>query len=165
MGAYALKYSVWESPVGCITLVASPYGLCRLWIGCRPEEVLKRYSPRPTYTPQDLSGFEAGLEGYFTGRLRELDFPLDLSAATPFQLRVWEVLRRIPYGQVRSYAWVAEAVGSPRAARAVGAANRANPLPIFIPCHRVVLSDGRLGGYSAGVAVKRFLLELEGYSA
>jgi len=90
--------------------------------------------------------------------------PPDAHATTPFQRAVWDALRRIPHGEVRTYGWVAKAIGRPRAARAVGAACRANPWPIIVPCHRVIAADGSLGGYSAGLKWKRVLLALEGAS-
>jgi methylated-DNA-[protein]-cysteine S-methyltransferase len=100
------------------------------------------------------------LEAYFAGRLRVFDLPLRLTG-TPFRLRVWEQLRQIPYGQVISYGELARRVGKPTAARAVGGANHHNPIPILIPCHRVVAADG-LGGYGGGAPLKRTLLALEG---
>jgi methylated-DNA-[protein]-cysteine S-methyltransferase len=100
------------------------------------------------------------LEAYFAGRLRVFDLPLRLEG-TPFRLRVWEQLRQIPYGQVISYGELARRVGKPTAARAVGGANHHNPIPIIIPCHRVVAADG-LGGYGGGTPLKRTLLALEG---
>lgn len=102
------------------------------------------------------------LERYFAGERIQFRVPLDLRAGTPFQRKVWRILRRIPYGQTRSYAWVARRIGCPRATRAVGAACGANPAPILVPCHRVVRSDGSLGGFSAGLKMKRALLRLEG---
>ena len=95
-------------------------------------------------------------------RRRELSFDLDLSRGTPFQRRVWRAILRIPYGRVRSYRWVAERVGGSQYARAVGHALGANPVPIIVPCHRVVTSDGSLGGFTGGLPVKRKLLQLEG---
>jgi len=103
---------------------------------------------------------EAQLAAYFAGELREFDLPLEL-AGTPFQLGVWDELRQIPYGTTVSYAELARAVGSPKAVRAVGAANGTNPIPIIIPCHRVVGSSGKLTGYRGGVDFKRKLLQLE----
>jgi len=87
--------------------------------------------------------------------------PLDLSAGTPFQRRVWHVLQRIPPGKVHTYGQIAHAIGKPGAARAVGGACRANPIPVFVPCHRVIGAGGRLGGFSAGLKWKRLLLALE----
>ena len=91
-----------------------------------------------------------------------MDLPLDLEDNTPFQMKVWQALRAIPYGRVRSYGWVARKIGKPRAARAVGSACGANPVPLLVPCHRVVAGDGSLGGFSGGLLNKRRLLKLEG---
>jgi len=102
------------------------------------------------------------LQAYAEGRRVKWSVPVDLSEGTEFQRAVWQVLREIPYGETRSYAWVARRVGRPRAARAVGAACGANPVPVLVPCHRVVASDGSLGGFSGGLAWKRKLLRLEG---
>ncbi len=101
------------------------------------------------------------LRNYFGGH--KVNFPdeLDLSQATPFQREVWEITRLIPYGETRSYTWVAEQMGRPRALRAVGQALGRNPLPIIIPCHRVLTIDGKLGGYSGGLEMKKYLLSLE----
>ena len=104
------------------------------------------------------------LRAYFAGELRRFRLPLDLQG-TPFQLRVWRELERIPYGETRSYRQIAEAVGAPRAVRAVGAANGANPIPIVVPCHRVIGAGGKLVGYGGGLPLKKRLLELEGARA
>jgi len=101
------------------------------------------------------------LLAYFAGNLRVFTVPLDMQG-TDFQLRVWNELLKIPYGETRSYAQIAEAVGRPKAVRAVGAANGSNPLAIIVPCHRVIGADGSLTGYAGGVARKRWLLEHEG---
>ena len=102
------------------------------------------------------------LERYFAGEpVEPTTLPVDLHGS-PFQLKVWQALRRIPCGQVRSYAFIAREVGSPRAMRAVGGANGRNPVAVVVPCHRVVEADMSLGGYSGGVAYKRYLLGLEG---
>jgi methylated-DNA-[protein]-cysteine S-methyltransferase len=98
---------------------------------------------------------------YFAGKRREFELTL-APVGTEFQLRVWNALRTIPYGAVRNYGDIARAVGQPGAARAVGQANGCNPLPIVIPCHRVIASDGTIGGYSGGLAIKHRLLALEG---
>jgi len=102
------------------------------------------------------------LRRYLAGRSRALDFPVDLSGGTPFQRKVWQTALRIPYGRVRSYRWIASKIGGTRYARAVGNALGANPVPLIVPCHRVVSQDASLGGFSCGVAVKRKLLDLEG---
>jgi methylated-DNA-[protein]-cysteine S-methyltransferase len=101
------------------------------------------------------------LRAYFDGNLRDFDLPLDMQG-TVFQKRVWDELQRIPYGETRSYMQVAVSVGSPQAVRAVGAANGANPVPIVVPCHRVIGSSGKLTGYGGGLPLKKRLLELEG---
>jgi O-6-methylguanine DNA methyltransferase len=99
---------------------------------------------------------------YLDGNVRSFDLPLDLNGHPPFRTKVWEVLRTIPYGRVRSYGWVAKKIGKPQAARAVGGACGANPVPLLVPCHRVVAGDGSLGGFSGGLQVKKRLLKLEG---
>jgi O-6-methylguanine DNA methyltransferase len=98
---------------------------------------------------------------YFAGQRREFELAL-APVGTEFQLKVWNALRAIPYGAIRNYADIARAIGQPGAARAVGQANGCNPLPIVIPCHRVIASDGTIGGYSGGLAIKHRLLALEG---
>jgi len=100
------------------------------------------------------------LRAYFQGELREFELPLDL-AGTEFQLRVWRELTRIPYGETRSYQEMARAIGAPKAVRAVGAANGANPIAIVVPCHRVIGAGGKLVGYGGGLPLKRRLLSLE----
>jgi O-6-methylguanine DNA methyltransferase len=101
------------------------------------------------------------LRAYFAGQLRRFDLPLDIQG-TEFQLRVWRELERIPYGETRSYLQIAAAIGAPRAVRAVGAANGANPIPIVVPCHRVIGASGKLVGYGGGLPLKKRLLALEG---
>ena len=101
------------------------------------------------------------LRAYFAGELRRFDLPLDMRG-TDFQLRVWRELERIPYGETRSYLQIAEAIGAALAVRAVGAANGANPLPIVVPCHRVIGASGKLVGYGGGLPLKKRLLQLEG---
>lgn len=101
------------------------------------------------------------LKAYLSGHRTTFPDKLDLSQATHFQHEVWEKTRLIPYGETRSYAWVAEQIKKPRAMRAVGQALGKNPIPIIVPCHRVVASDGKLGGFGGGVEMKRHLLSLE----
>jgi methylated-DNA-[protein]-cysteine S-methyltransferase len=101
------------------------------------------------------------LRAYFAGELRRFDLPLDMQG-TAFQLRVWRELERIPYGETRSYSQIAATIGAPRAVRAVGAANGANPIPIVVPCHRVIGAGGKLVGYGGGLPLKKRLLALEG---
>jgi len=105
---------------------------------------------------------QAQIIGYLTGTRRSFDLPLDLSRGTSFQRKVWRTLRRVSYGRLRSYRWVAVRVGGRQYARAVGNAVGANPMPIVIPCHRIVAHDASLGGFSGGLPTKRKLLTLEG---
>lgn len=104
---------------------------------------------------------EAELRRYFSGKLRSFSTPCDLGEMPSFSRRVLEIAAKIPYGEVRSYRWIAERMGRPKATRAVGNALAKNPIPILIPCHRVIRSDGSLGGYALGLGWKRRLLSLE----
>jgi methylated-DNA-[protein]-cysteine S-methyltransferase len=126
----------------------------------KPPEV--RSDPDAAYPP--IREATRQLAEYFAGARRAFDLPLDLRG-TPFQLRVWEALLRIPYGETRTYGQLAAQIGHPGAARAVGAANGANPVAIIVPCHRVVASGGGLGGYGGGLDRKEFLLGLESGSS
>jgi methylated-DNA-[protein]-cysteine S-methyltransferase len=119
-------------------------------------------SPRMAKEHPVVSQLIEVLDRYFNGETVKFSVPLDLDNGTPFQHKVWSALTRIPYGQTRSYAEVAEAVGTPQGARAVGSANKSNSIPILIPCHRVIKADRGLGGYDSGVHIKKRLLELEG---
>ena len=144
-----------SSPVGPWTVEGTVAGVTQVYM---PHEV----APRASSTPSEPVARAAGqLEEYFAGRRRTFDVTLDDTPSTPFQQQVWRVLRELPYGSVATYARVAELAGRPRAARAVGNANHANPWPVIVPCHRVVARNG-LGGYGGGEDVKRFLLRLEG---
>ena len=111
-------------------------------------------------TPLTCEAFRQ-LECYLTGELTAFSLPL-MPAGTPFMQRVWQELQRVPYGRTASYRDIATALGNPRAARAVGRANNRNPIPIFIPCHRIIGSSGKLVGYGGGLELKQRLLELEG---
>jgi methylated-DNA-[protein]-cysteine S-methyltransferase len=153
---------------GWIGLVGSENGVQRIYLpGLKKEELRKRIlADFPEC--QEGAGFlgqaKKELTEYFSGRRAYFDFPLDLSRATPFQKKAYTVMRTIPFGEVRTYRWLAQRIGNPKALRAVGGANAKNRWPIVIPCHRVVGSDGRLTGFSApgGLALKTTLLELEG---
>lgn len=133
--------------------------------GSGPRGISDTPDPDDSGNPDDadrcvLDRAARQFDEYFAGRRRVFDLPL-LTVGTPFQRAVWELLTEIPFGETRSYAWLAAQLGHPRAVRAVAAANRANALSIFIPCHRVVGSDGSLTGYAGGLAAKRLLLGLE----
>jgi methylated-DNA-[protein]-cysteine S-methyltransferase len=109
-----------------------------------------------------LKAARVAIESYLSGKARSFNLSLDLEGQPRFRQKVWEVLQSIPYGRVRSYGWVARKIGKPKAARAVGGACGANPVPLLVPCHRVIAGDGSLGGFSGGLGVKKRLLRLEG---
>ena len=136
-------------------LAASPAGIRT--VAFHPET---RPDTRPDPSHPVLREAVRQLRAYFAGGLRRFTLPLDLRG-TPFQLRVWHELQTIPFGEFRTYASVAQAIGAPRAVRAVGAANGANPVAIVVPCHRVIGSSGKLVGYGGGLPLKKRLLELE----
>lgn len=155
-----------ETPIGMLRLAASSRGLVKLglprstgtgfagWLdhACPGAEVVE--------SNPDLEQAQMQLTEYFAGTRREFKLNLDLRG-TEFQLRVWREVISIPFGEQRTYGEVARAVGGPRAFRAVGAANGANPLPLIVPCHRVVAANGKLGGYGGGLDTKRRLLAFE----
>ena len=155
-----------HSPVGTFHAALSSAGLCCLAFPGDPLDACERWvrrwirSARRSDDRVGLDWVSTQLTAYFEGQIREFSVPLDLRG-TPFQLQVWNSLRTIPYGETRSYAQVAMAISRPRAVRAVGAANGQNPIPILVPCHRVVGSNGALVGYGGGLDTKRFLLDLE----
>ena len=117
---------------------------------------------RAIWSPQLFDDLMERLKAYFTGHRITFPDKLDLSQGTHFQREVWEKTRLIPFGETRSYAWVAEQIKNPRALRAVGQALGKNPIPIIVPCHRVVASGGKLGGFGGGLEMKKQLLSLEG---
>ena len=144
-----------DTPAGRILLVEDQRGICGLQFLDGGEEPAQAEGQG-----RFLEETRGQLLAYFAGERRAFDLPLS-TRGTPFQEKVWRVLRDIPYGETRSYRQVAEAIGAPKAARAVGMANNRNPIPILIPCHRVVGKDGRLVGYAGGLERKRYLLDLE----
>lgn len=153
-------YSMFASPVGALTLVASDDALVAiLWENDAPGRVRL-----PALTEQRdhpvLAETARQLTGYFAGERRSFDLPLAFRG-TPFQQRVWAALLAIPFGETRSYADIARAIGAPTATRAVGAANGRNPISIVAPCHRVVGANGALTGFAGGLAAKRYLLTHE----
>ena len=154
----ALRYTIVESPVGPLRLAHGGDGLCALQFlgGRRPAEPLAG----AVRDDEALAGAVAEVEEYFAGARREFTARVALSG-TPFQRCVWEELRRIPYGETISYAELARRIGSPKAVRAVGLANGANPVAIIVPCHRVIGANGTLTGYGGGLPTKRYLLDLE----
>lgn len=141
--------------LACLAFPSESPSSCETWIRSREP------GARVIHDHPVLDALSAQLTAYFDGSLHQFSIPLDLRG-TPFQLEVWQALREIPYGEVCSYAGVATTIGRPRAVRAVGMANHANPVPIVVPCHRVIGSNRSLTGYGGGLDLKERLLRLEG---
>jgi len=161
-----VAYATSASPLGELVLAATARGLVRLSYDTQPlEEVLvelaRQLSPRVLEAPSRLDDVRRQLDEYFVGRRHHFDLPVDLALARGFSRRVLETARRIPYGSVVTYREMAMETGSPKAVRAAGNALAGNPIPIVIPCHRVIRSDGSLSGYVGGVDRKQLLLRLE----
>ena len=150
-----MEFLVFDTPLGQMALAEESGALTRLFL---PGEGIPRLVSRETPL---LSKGRDEILAYLRGERRSFDLPLD-PMGTPLQQAVWAELRRIPYGETRSNAQVAAGIGKPKAVRAVGQANHRNPLPIFIPCHRVIGASGKLTGYGGGLDLKEKLLELEG---
>lgn len=154
-------YADMPSPVGQLRLVASDVGMVAiLWEKDDPKRVPLGHLAEDRDHPL-IAETRSQLSAYFAGERQSFDLPLDFRG-TNFQQSVWRALVAIPFGQTRSYAEIAQAVGRPRAVRAVGAANGRNPLSIIAPCHRVIGSNGTLTGFAGGLEAKHFLLRLEG---
>jgi methylated-DNA-[protein]-cysteine S-methyltransferase len=157
---------VFESPLGPLWLALGPRGVLAIHYGAdAPESELRRivarYGPGVLREPVRLDELKRELDEYFTKRRSRFELPVDLSALTAFQRRILGATRRVPFGELATYREVATRAGMPGAARAAGGALGANPIPIVVPCHRVVASDGTLGGYTGGLETKRYLLKLE----
>jgi len=164
-----LKYTISNIGMGWVGILGSSRGLvcttlplpsareAKRQLGDRVKEAIR--------SDNSFTDLRQRLRSYFAGHRVSFPDELDPPPATAFQRQVWEITRLIPYGETRSYGWVAEQLGKGEAARAVGRALGENPLPIIIPCHRVVEKDGRLGSYSGGVEIKRYLLQLEASKA
>ncbi len=157
VGAEALAYHWMESPVGRLLIAGDERGLWVIHFAAEDAEPAAAW--RPAESP--LREAVRQLDAWFGRELRQFDLPLH-PVGTEFQLSVWNALPGIPYGATISYSELARRIGRPAAVRAVGAANGANPLPIVLPCHRVIGADGSLTGFGGGLPTKRFLLELEG---
>ena len=165
----ALVQHIFRTELGWMGLVLSVNGLVRVTQpNIAHDEVKKELFLAYGVLAEDATAFGElpdQLRRHLKGEVVCLKWSLDMSMATPFQLTVWKVLLQIPHGEVRSYGWVAQAIGQPGAARAVGQAVGANPLAILVPCHRVIGADGTLTGYAGGLEVKRKLLDIEGYAS
>ncbi|WP_034681630.1 methylated-DNA--[protein]-cysteine S-methyltransferase [Caldalkalibacillus mannanilyticus] len=164
-----LYYSEMDTPLGMITLARTKKGLC--WLEFNQGEsvlhMLERWSRKHFLTDQmqqddqALQDIRDQLDQYFAGQRKQFDCEIDL-IGTPFQKLVWQALLEIPFGEYRSYKDIAQAIGAPKAVRAVGGANNKNNIPIIIPCHRVIGTNGSLVGYGGGLHIKEYLLNLEG---
>jgi methylated-DNA-[protein]-cysteine S-methyltransferase len=159
---------IFKSPWGWMGISESAKGIDGIALpkpSRRAIETVLRDQSREPFQAASSPGLEAAhrqLLDYLAGKRKTFDMPLDLAAGTSFQRQVWRVLQRVPFGKLRSYQWIAARVGGPQYARAVGNAVGANPIPIVIPCHRIVAQDASLGGFSGGLSMKRKLLSLEG---
>jgi methylated-DNA-[protein]-cysteine S-methyltransferase len=167
-GLLDVAYASVDSPLGPLMVAATPKGLVRVsYSEFRGEDdvledLARRVSPRVLEAPARLDGVRRELDEYFDGRREEFETPIDWSYLAGFTREVLRATAAIPFGDVSTYAGVAEAAGSPRAVRAAGNALGANPMPVVVPCHRVLRTGGKLGGYTGGIERKEFLLRLEG---
>jgi len=166
-GLVDVAYSDVDTPVGNLVVASTRRGLVRVSFGPEPrdrvlEELAEDVSPRMIESPGRLDDVRRQLDDYFEGRRNEFDLTLDWQLSRGFSRRVLEQTYRIPFGEVSTYREMAAAAGSPRGARAAGNALGGNPIPIVVPCHRVLHSGGGIGGYGGGLDRKRFLLRLEG---
>lgn len=165
-GLLDVAYRTVDTPVGPLLVAATARGLVRIAFAVEGhgdvlDTLARRVSPRVLHAPGRLDDAARQLDEYFAGGRRRFDLDVDLRLASPFRRAVLEHLRTIGYGSTASYADVAAAAGNPAAVRAAGSACATNPVPVVVPCHRVVRSDGTLGGYLGGLHVKRALLALE----
>ena len=152
----SLFYDIYKSPLGTLYLIFSGKFLCSISFTKPSNTPFKKESAPGSFIKE--------LRSYFNDGKNEFKQEVKFFTGTDFEKNVWSVLKEIPFGQTRSYKWVAEKVGKPAAVRAVGRALSKNPVPIIVPCHRVIESDGSIGGYSSGVKRKRRLLDMEYYS-
>jgi methylated-DNA-[protein]-cysteine S-methyltransferase len=165
-GLLDVAYRTIDSPIGTLLLAATTLGLIRVAFDREGLDAVlgtlaEKVSPRILHAPGRLDGAARELDEYFAGRRHTFDLPLDLSLSKGFRREVLGYLPDIGYGQTASYGAVAAAVGNPKAVRAVGTACARNPLPVIVPCHRVVRSSGQIGSYLGGAEAKKILLELE----
>ena len=163
-------YSSCQFPSWTIFIAATRKGICRISF-CKKEsaflEELKNTFKGDVQFKKDfkkLKKYITILESYFKKKRKKLCLPTEILSGTSFQKKVWNILKEIPFGQIRTYKYVAHKIAKPKAFRAVGNAIGKNPLPIIIPCHRVIRSDGKIGGFSGGVKFKKELLKLENIS-
>jgi methylated-DNA-[protein]-cysteine S-methyltransferase len=165
-GVLDIAYRIVDSPVGPLLLAATDHGVVRVAYAREDHDAVlqtlaDKISPRILHAPARLDSAARELDEYFAGARREFDIPLDWRLSAGFRSTVLHQLPEIGYGHTASYATVARLAGNPKAVRAVGTACATNPLPVVVPCHRVVRSDGAMGGYLGGTEAKRLLLALE----
>lgn len=166
-GLLDVAYANLDSPFGPLLLAATPRGVVRVNLPNYDaeetlEELAAKVSPRVLEAPAKLDDARRRLELYFEGKLTELELPVDWQLTHGFRGKVQRAINRIPYGQTRTYTEMARSAGNERAVRAAGTACGSNPIPIVVPCHRVLRSGGGLGGYGGGLPMKEALLKLEG---
>jgi methylated-DNA-[protein]-cysteine S-methyltransferase len=166
-GLLDVAYTTTDSPFGTLLLATTPKGLVRVGLPNQDADELlvdlaTRVSPRVLEAPAQLDEARRELDLYFEGKLTEFDLPLDWRLSKDFRRKVLRAIARIPYGQTRSYTQMATSAGNVRAVRAAGTACGTNPIPVVVPCHRVLRSGGALGGYGGGLPMKAELLRLEG---
>lgn len=166
-GVLDVAYTTADSPFGPLLLATTRRGIVRVGLPTEEGEALledlaARVSPRVLEAPAQLDEVRRELDLYFEGRLREFDLPLDWRLSKDFRRRALRAVNRIPYGETRTYTQVATSAGNERAVRAAGTACGSNPIPILVPCHRVLRTGGGLGGYGGGLPMKESLLKLEG---
>ena len=166
-GHPAIRFGRFPSPVGILFVGMTDKGICDVTFGQSSERRyragLLRWSPEVWRDDAGMAMAREELRAYFAGELTRFSLSVDLRHVTPFTARVLRETRKVRFGEVTSYGALAERIGSPRASRAVGGALGRNPVPIIIPCHRVIAQSGRLGGFTGGLPTKRILLGLEGY--
>lgn len=168
LGLIDVSYAIEPSPVGNLLVAATPRGLIRIAYDASQstdaalEELVRRVSPRVLESPAALDPIRRELDEYFAGQRTVFDLPIDWRLHEGFGRRVLQATARIPFGKLLTYADVAASAGSPRGHRAAGNALGSNRIPIVVPCHRVVRTGGKLGGYTGGLERKEYLLELEG---
>lgn len=151
--------SKYDSPIGVLTITASDKGITRIDFDTK-EDVATASTGSPA-AESIIAQAKAQLDEYFAGRRKTFNVPLDFESGTEFQLDVWNELITIPFGKTATYGEIASAVGRPKACRAVGGANNKNPIPVIVPCHRVIGSSGKLVGFAGGLDKKTALLKLE----
>jgi len=161
-----IRYLTTATPLGLTGIAGSHQGLIKIILKLPSESFFKNYLKNSyscdcSLDPPFFENVIKQLDLYFSGKLKQFTCKLDLSQGTPFQQTVWRQLSTIPYGNTHSYRTLAQAIERPQAYRAVGNANGKNPLPLIVPCHRVIRENGELGGYTGGLPIKRFLLDLE----